>query len=274
MIKNTVIYKTVNGRDLSALIYTPDKCANPAPVCFWFHGGGFIMGDVFEPDYNSATRNHLLENGFKIISCEYRLCNENTHYDSLLEDCSDFLRYFTRHGEEFGIDLNRCIFAGTSAGAHISLYEGLAGWEFGSDRSEAFPHPKVIVDYCGSTDMTDLADDWDESTFTSIFMAFFGSEYRNPELIEYLSPLYAAKKLPVSDLPSIVAVHGDEDSMINPKQPRKLKAYYDSVGADFKLIAMKNAGHGLSDEPDRPKAEPSREEFSRMVSEYVMEHIQ
>ena len=260
---------------LHAVIYSGDNPGAKEPVCFWFHGGGWIVGNEKEPESLPQLLELLINNGFKVISVEYRLCNKRNHYRELFGDCSDFLRYFSKKQKEFGIDINRCIFAGISAGGQIALEEALCGSRWGKDNGEVFPRPFAVLDFCGPTDFSEIKFVWKEDFSNSIFGALLGDEHMNDtELLNILSPLSVAKTMPVSELPPVIAVNGSLDDVVVPEQPQLLKDYYDSVGAECELIIMENAWHTLEDHyKDNPPAVPSRQEMCESVFRFVEDHL-
>ena len=149
-----VVYKTVGEREVTALVFRGAKIYEKAPVCFWFHGGGWICGDGNEPQYRPVLTQGLLDAGVTIVSCEYRLADgKNVLWREIIDDCSDFVRYFTKNADEFGLDIDRAFTAGISAGGHLCLLEAYGGEYFGTDDGTEFPCFKFILDMCGPVDM-------------------------------------------------------------------------------------------------------------------------
>ncbi|MBL7499751.1 alpha/beta hydrolase [Frankia sp. CNm7] len=110
--------------EVSLLISRPAKdAAAPAaadrllPAVYFMHGGGMIIGN------NRLGISEIQEwsrelGGLVGISVEYRLAPENPH-PAPVEDCYAGLLWTVEHADELGIDPNRIVIAGTSAGGGL-----------------------------------------------------------------------------------------------------------------------------------------------------------
>ena len=94
------------------------------PGILWIHGGGYVMG-MAAMVYYSKGRMLAGHYGGVIVSPEYRLATK-APYPAALEDCYAALKYMYDHADELGVDRNRIIVGGESAGgglaAAICLY--------------------------------------------------------------------------------------------------------------------------------------------------------
>lgn len=110
-----------DGHRIPLLIRTPKTRTTLLPCVFWMHGGGFIGGSAFEP---SIRLNEWCKNlPAVVVSVDYRLAPENP-YPIPLEDCFTGLVWTIRHADRLGIDKNRIVIAGPSAGGGLAA--GLA----------------------------------------------------------------------------------------------------------------------------------------------------
>jgi acetyl esterase len=96
-----------------------DSPAEPAlkPVVMFFHGGGFVVGDL--ETYDGTARQHSVGAGAIVVSVDYRLAPEHP-YPAAIEDAWAATRWVTDHGAELGADTTRVAVAGDSAGGNIS----------------------------------------------------------------------------------------------------------------------------------------------------------
>lgn len=87
------------------------------PACLYFHGGGFVIGNV--PLYDNLCR--LLANaaGCVVVSVEYRLAPEHV-FPAAVDDCFAALRWVAAHAATLGIDAARLAVAGDSAGGNLA----------------------------------------------------------------------------------------------------------------------------------------------------------
>ncbi len=96
----------------------PDRSAT-APVMVYFHGGGFVMGDL--DTHDGSARQHAVGAGAIVVSVDYRLAPEHP-YPAAIEDAWAATLWVAEHGAEIGIDggASRMAIAGDSAGGTIA----------------------------------------------------------------------------------------------------------------------------------------------------------
>lgn len=116
------VYKIENetialpGRKINIRIYRPhDKKAAAAVV--YFHGGGFFKGSIESHDRPLRQLANL--SGAVIISVDYRLAPEH-RFPHGLNDCIDATQWVIDHAHELGIDSDKIIIAGDSAGGTLA----------------------------------------------------------------------------------------------------------------------------------------------------------
>ena len=93
--------------------------AHLAPVLFYVHGGGFIVGDkAFSPRTLFAT---ALRAGWLVVSCNYRLA-PRVPLSEIVTDVKRALAWTKTEGcERFGGKASAVVCAGESAGGHLAL---------------------------------------------------------------------------------------------------------------------------------------------------------
>src|SRR3954454_7594149 len=102
--KTTVTYKQVAGLDIKADVFaTP--ATKPRPAVVWIHGGGLIAGH--REQLSKQVRDFAFENGFVLVSLDYRLAPE-TKLPAILGDIEDAFRWMRGEGaRQFNIDPQR-----------------------------------------------------------------------------------------------------------------------------------------------------------------------
>ena len=104
---------------------TPATSTGSAPLFCYCHGGGFTWGDKAEGDPNAGENQSLayflpfLEAGFSVVSVNYALAPDWS-YPVPLRQLNQCVSFLIRHAAEYRINMNRIVFAGTSAGAQLA----------------------------------------------------------------------------------------------------------------------------------------------------------
>lgn len=86
------------------------------PTYFYVHGGGWTKGDKEMEDI--AYYESMLDAGYNVVSINYALSPEYK-YPAPLVQLSQAVAFMQEHGEDYGIDMSKVIFAGSSAGGQI-----------------------------------------------------------------------------------------------------------------------------------------------------------
>ncbi|HHH29923.1 MAG TPA: alpha/beta hydrolase [Polyangiaceae bacterium] len=101
---------------LAIRIYTP-RSAAPTPALVYFHGGGWVIGDL---DSHDATCRHLSHRaGVKVIAVDYRRAPEDP-FPAAVEDAIAAFQWIRTHAEELDVDPDRIAVGGDSAGGNLA----------------------------------------------------------------------------------------------------------------------------------------------------------
>jgi acetyl esterase len=87
------------------------------PVVVFFHGGGFVIGDL--DSYDGTCRQHAAGADAIVVSVDYRLAPEHP-YPAAVEDAWAATLWVAEHAAEIGADPTRMAVAGDSAGGNIA----------------------------------------------------------------------------------------------------------------------------------------------------------
>jgi acetyl esterase len=107
--------------DVPIRVYAPEA-SEPLPVVVYFHGGGWVIGDIQTHD---ATCQQLATSvPAAVVSVDYRLAPEHP-YPAPVEDCLAATRWVHEHGRDLGVDGSRLAVAGDSAGGNLAALVSL-----------------------------------------------------------------------------------------------------------------------------------------------------
>ena len=116
------------GQALRVRVYRPRGAAGALPVTLYFHGGGFVLGDL--EAYDAVCRQLCADSGVMVVSAAYRLAPEHP-YPAAVEDCFAALGWVAEAIRGFGGDPARLAVAGDSAGAALAATTALMARDAG-----------------------------------------------------------------------------------------------------------------------------------------------
>jgi acetyl esterase len=107
------------GSELPIRIYQPRE-ARPGeqlPVLVWFHGGGFVIGDL--DTHDPACRMLANQADCLVVAVDYRLAPE-FKFPAAVDDSMAAVRWVALHARELGGDPERIAVGGDSAGGNLA----------------------------------------------------------------------------------------------------------------------------------------------------------
>jgi len=103
--------------DIPARLYTPKGAQTPGPCLVYFHGGGWVIGDLVTHD--AHCRRMADYAGIRVLAVDYRLAPEHP-FPAPYDDCLAATKWAFDHGATVGIDPNRIGVGGCSAGGNLA----------------------------------------------------------------------------------------------------------------------------------------------------------
>ena len=132
------------GGPLTLRIYTPAAGTSPRGVVAWFHGGGFVAGDLYTA--GGICRALANRSGAIVVAAGYRRAPEHP-LEAAREDCLAAVTWLAEHAAEIGGDPHRLAVGGDSAGG--ALAAGVAhDWvrRGGALRAQLLVYPATDLD--------------------------------------------------------------------------------------------------------------------------------
>jgi acetyl esterase len=111
---------------IPARIYTPSRLRQTnglAPCLVFFHGGGWVIGDL---DSHDVVCRKLADEGeLIVISVDYRLAPEHK-FPAAVDDAITATKWIADNSRQLGIDASRLTVGGDSAGGNLAAVVAIA----------------------------------------------------------------------------------------------------------------------------------------------------
>ena len=239
LAKSVETARASDGHDIEMRIMQP-KGDSKKPLFFWVHGGGYVLGQAKQGDMFCSRAAAL---GCYAASVEYRLAPE-TAYPGPLEDCYEGLAHLLAHADALGIDANKVIIGGVSAGG--GLCAGLS--LLIRDRGLCSPMGQVLIyPMIDDTNIAPASDALPDTHVWSRHYNAFGWQ-------SYLGDLYGGDAVPIyaaparaddlSGLPPTYMPVGDLDLFLDENIAYAQKLTRAGVPTHFHIVP--GAFHGFN----------------------------
>jgi len=108
----------LKGRTLAARVYKAKAARGPLPLIVYFHGGGWVIGDL--DTHDGLVEQLALDSQCAVVSVDYRLAPEYP-FPAPCDDALDALIWLAEHRSRLGFATDRLAVGGDSAGAHLAV---------------------------------------------------------------------------------------------------------------------------------------------------------
>ena len=212
-------YTTVGDVTLRAHVFGPATGEPPHPAILFYFGGGWVGGS---PQQFYPFAEPLAELGFVAISMEYRVRSrhDSTIPDSMADAFAAF-RWAQENAGELGIDPERIVVSGGSAGGHLAATVGTIAGHSGIA-------PSAMVLY---NPVTDLRDDVFVSRLNELIAGDAAA----------VSPVAHVK----AGAPRTIIFHGEDDTTVPIAQSEAFCSAMMAAGNQCELSRFPGAGHGF-----------------------------
>lgn len=144
-------------------IYQPAAAGHPLPTLVWVHGGGWVAG-------SRRAVSHWLRivaaAGYATVAVGYSTSRRQARYPTPLRQVNQALGWLHEQAAGLGLDTQRLVLGGSSAGAQISAQLALLGNSAGYARRVGIaPHPQLqrlrgLVLLSGAFDLAGVGRNW------------------------------------------------------------------------------------------------------------------
>ncbi|MFC7062579.1 alpha/beta hydrolase [Halobacillus seohaensis] len=194
-----------NGEEIKVKIYTPEG-EGPFPVFVYYHGGGWVLGDIETSDASCRMLANKTSN--IVVSVEYRLAPEHK-FPVPVEDSYAALLWAHENAISFNGSASNIIVGGDSAGGNLATVVSMIARDQNGPKIEGqvLLYPVTSLEYD-----TDSYQEFKEGFgLDRDLMIWFGDHYISKEQdkrSQYAAPL-ASNHL--ENLPSTLIVTAEND---------------------------------------------------------------
>jgi acetyl esterase/lipase len=246
----------------------PNNASGDLGLILFIHGGAWISGDK-EP-YVNGTISAAKDYGIAGAALNYHYISDSVHMDTLMNDIDLALTKIKAIGDERGVNINKVLLTGDSAGAHLSLL-------YAYSKADTAPiKPVAVISNSGPTDFTDenfyinnalggpevLSDLFSKASGVRFTYEQRASAEVQTALQKY-SPLFYVNE---NTVPTIIN-HGDKDTIVPYSNAVNLDAKLTEMGVPHYFNTFVGGGHGLDD--DKAASERANNQLFEYVNTYL-----
>ncbi len=237
-----VLYKKTPQEDMYLYILRPMvKSKKALPAIVYFTGGGWVTGNVEGQIPNPAW---FRDQGIIGIEADYRVKSRHgTLPIECIQDAKSAIRFVRKNAKKLGIDPDRIIAAGGSAGGHIAACTVIEGGDAPGEDLAISSKPNALVLHNPG-----LGEG-------------FGKEFFDVHPV--FSPILQVKK----DWPPTILSNGTKDKSTPFVTAEKFTRLMQEAGNICELITIQDAGHSCDWPVSNPNFLPAIQRMTAFLKE-------
>ncbi len=218
---------TAEGENLGFQVFFPKnhRSTDKRPVILFFFGGGWTGGT---PKRFYQQARGVAKRGLVAISVDYRTKKSHgTTPFECVKDGKSAIRWVRQHADELGIDPNKIVAAGGSAGGHVAACTGvISGHEEEGEDLAISSLPNVMILYNPVIDTTE---------------AGYGLSKVGEDRKTEISPCHHVRK----GLPPTLIFHGTVDTTVPFENVERFSKLMKDAGNTCRLVPFNGKTHGF-----------------------------
>lgn len=232
------VYKRVKEVELGLYAYLPKDwdASKKYPAIVFFFGGGWTGGKVEQ--FESQSR-HFASRGMVAICADYRVKSRHAvKPDACVEDAKSAIRWVRQNAGLLGIDPNKIVGAGGSAGGHLAACTGLCpGLDAAGEDQKVSSKPNVLVLY---------------NPVLNFNVATLTDRIGDAQLAKAISPTQHL----AADSPPAILFYGKDDKLM--AQGEEFEQSAKKLGIRCEMMLVEGVGHGFFNRPPHLQATTDR----------------
>jgi acetyl esterase/lipase len=240
-----VIYGRKFGTALTLDVFQP-RPANGLGIILMVSGGWFSAHESINADYFRP----LLKRGYTVFPVVHG-SQPKFVITEIVPDIHRAVRFIRHNAARYGVDPNRLGITGGSAGGHLSLTMGTQGCPGDPNAKDPVDRESSAVQcvacFFPPTDFLNYSRPGEDAVGVGVlkpFKAAFGPRADTAEerqkLGREISPIYFVH----SNMPPILIIHGDADTLVPIYQSQTFVKRCEAVGLTAKLVVREGKTHG------------------------------
>lgn len=236
-------------------LFVPENASGDLGLVLFIHGGAWIQGD--KESYKGGMEYGATNLGIATASVNYRYISDDVDLLDVLDDIDAALAKVKSKGAEVGVNINKVLLTGDSAGGHLSLLYAYA-------RKKTAPiAPVAVISNSGPTDLYD--DNFyhnnalgNEAVISDLMSKACGQRFAYEAKESAKAALYSVSPISYvsSDCVPTVINHGTADTIVPFSNAQTLDALLTQHGVEHVLNVYDGADHDLGkDEAAKDRAD-------------------
>lgn len=233
-------------------LFIPEDASGDLGMVLFIHGGAWIAGD--KESYEGGMNYGANSLGIATASLNYRYISDTVDIHDILDDIDAALAKVKQKGAEVGVNINRVLLTGDSAGGHLSLLYAYAR------KNTAPVTPVAVISNSGPTDLYD--DNFyhnnalgDEAVISDLMSKACGQRFTYETRESARAALYSVSPVSYVSADSVPTVinHGNADTIVPFSNAQALYALLTQYGVEHVLNVYEGADHDLGKDDEAKK---------------------
>ena len=229
-------YKQIDDINLKLWVFNPPEhsLSSPKPAIVFFFGGGWRGGTPKQFEQHSR---YLSQRGIVSILADYRVLNRNkTKAIYCLKDAKSAIRWVRKNAQYLGIDPNKIISSGGSAGGHLAAATGTI---------KLFDEENEDLNISSKPNAMILFNPVVITASVNQYKIKETREKRNKEFIGVDPALFSPYNYIDKETPPTLIFHGDSDTTVDPQMVILFNSKMEMSNIFCKLFIYEGEKHGF-----------------------------